>query len=81
MLFIILTRPYPDVGICPSRQQFYTYQSPLKEPYFFLMRMTVSCNFEVMTTINFVLVLLSTSILAIAWELSLPHYLRPQPIN
>jgi len=34
-----------------------------------------------MMTINFVLALLFTSILAIAWEPSLPHYLRPQPIN
>ena len=66
MLFIILTRPYPGVGICPPRQQFYTYQSPLKEPYFFLMRMIVSCHFEVMMTINFVLALLFNSILAIA---------------
>gem|GEM_PF-1217492 len=66
MQFIILTRPYPGHRHSPPCQQFYTYQSPLKEPYFFLMRMIVSCHFEVMMTINFVLALLFNSILAIA---------------
>ena len=66
MQFIIPTRPYPGRRHFPPRQEFYTYQSPLKEPYFFLMRMIVSCHFEVMMTINVVLVLLFNSILAIA---------------
>ena len=66
MQFIIPTRPYPGRRHLLPRQQFHTYQSPLKEPYFFLMRMIVSCHFEVMTTINVVLALLFNSILAIA---------------